>query len=495
MRVYQRIHNALRRYYYRVQGDFARAVATLPEHISGKPPGWLMQATYRLGMYASAAALPWRPAGRRDLVPALVSMAACGQHARVCEALAMVRWARMPPQRRVALADALAPFMPIEALQVLEPVRDQAPPALFAALLLRTGHIEHAREVLNAALAAGQARRYPELHLYHSMADLGTPSQQLAALNRFLAAHKVPPVALLRAHEPPNPCNVCVAEPPAAVDGPLVSVLMTTYNTGARALAAIESLLAQSWRNLEILVADDASGDNTPDLVAALAVQDPRVRLLRLPANGGTYLAKNIALHAARGEFVTCHDSDDWSHPLKIERQVRPLLENPALVATTSQWVRVQDDGVYYARPVHPLMRLNPSSPLFRRELVLGRMGPWDCVRTGADSEFLARLRLVFGQDALQRIAQPLALGAHRAGSLMTADTTGYAENGLSPQRLAYWEAWSGWHLDCLRRGKLPALPSSPQALAAWIQQRPFAVPAEIAVDAGRVAAALRSRP
>jgi len=471
------------------QHDFYRAVATAQESAMHKLANWLPQAYYRLGMYATVAALPLPPTNKRYVLPAIVSMAACGQYARVREVIESVHWTQVPARQRVALADALAPFMPREALQLLTPVRHKASPTLYAGLLLRTGRIRRARKVLDNALTAGKVTRYPELHLYRSMADTGSPQQQLIRLNHFLAAYDLPPVWLQRPDEPPNPCNVWTPEMPAAANGPLVSVLMTTFNTGERASAAIQSLLNQTYRNLEIVVVDDASQDGTPDLIATWARKDARVRLLRLPQNGGTFLAKNIGLMSARGDFVTCHDSDDWSHPLKIELQVRPLLQNAALVATTSCWIRMTDAGMYYARPVHPLMRLNPSSPMFRRERVLQRMGPWDCVRTGADSEFFARLRLVFGKRAVKRIVKPLALGAHREGSLMTANATGYAENGTSPQRLAYWEAWATWHLACLRRGELPSLP---QDLVAWTQNRPFEAPADIAVSAEQVMSATR---
>ncbi len=276
----------------------------------------------------------------------------------------------------------------------------------------------------------------------------------------------------------------------ATSDGPLVSVLMTTYQTGIRADVAIRSVLEQSYRNIELIVVDDASQDNTPQVVQDWVKRDDRVKYIRLGRNGGTYVAKNIGLRHARGDFVTCHDSDDWSHPLKIERQVRPLLENARLVATTSHWIRMQDDGFYYARPVHPLMRINPSSPLFRRELVLSRAGIWDGVRTGADSEFLARLRLVFGRSAVRRVVQPLTLGSHRPDSLMTASSTGYSDTGISPQRLAYWEAWSHWHIETLRRRDKPRLPADIEAMAG---NRPFAVPAEIAMLAPDVVACLES--
>ena len=136
------------------------------------------------------------------------------------------------------------------------------------------------------------------------------------------------------------------------------------------------------------------------------------------------------------------------------------------------------------------MMRVNQSSPLFRREQVLAQAGAWDCVRTGADSEFLARLRLVFGRHAIKRVEQPLALGAHRADSLMTASSTGYSDTGISPQRLAYWEAWSRWHIEVLRRKALPRLPLDMVRLAA---ERPFEAPAEIVLSDADVRGCLAS--
>lgn len=473
------------------RSEFARAIVSMGEQ---PPPAMrhnLAYAYYRLGMYASAAAQVPGQIQPVDVLPLSVSLAACGQYERARDVLQAQPWRRLPKPERVRVADALAPFMPQAALQLAQTVRGQhLPPALHAALLLRDGQQAPARAVLDAALAAGLAGRHPELHLYHSMALADAPARQLQRLNRFLAVHGLPGLALRDAALPPSPCNVRAAHALPPVDGPLVSVLMTTFRTGARAAVAIESLLAQTWRNLEVIVVDDASGDGTADLVQAWAERDGRVRLLRLPGNVGTYLAKSMGLRWARGEFVTCHDSDDWSHPLKIERQMRPLLKDASLVATTSNWVRMQDDGMFHTRQVHPLVRLNPSSPLFRKHQVLRQAGAWDAVRTGADSEFHARLKLVFGRRAVRRVPGLLALGAHRMDSLMNAPGTGYGTGGadMTTSRLDYWEAWAHWHLDCLRQGRPPHLPRDLVALA---QDRPFAAPAEICVSPQQVRAAL----
>lgn len=444
---------------------------------------------YRLGMYRSVADRDQRDSDLRGGFARTVSLAACGRmyEAEVAARTFLIHRDAIPLCS--ALGDALAPFAPRLALEVCNLSPDVSP-VLRAALLLRNGMVDDARRMVRDALEHGGATRYPELRLLHSNAFQPDPSRRLADLNAFLRAHAVPEVALVSEDVPPSALNLRGAEPVSVFDGPLVTVLMTTFRTGHRADAAIASVLAQSYRNLELIVVDDASGDETPAIIEAWAARDDRVRLIRLACNGGTYIAKSIGLAHARGEFVTCHDSDDWSHPLKIERQVRPLLSDRKLVATTSLWVRIQDDGDYYARPVHPLMRINPSSPLFRRKEVVERMGIWDCVRTGADSEFMARMRLVFGRKAVRRIAQPLALGAHRPDSLMTALTTGYSDVGLSPKRLDYWEAWSRWHIECLANGRKPRLPAS---LGESLNGRRFPVSDEMVIPPKQIRACMES--
>ena len=466
-------------YAYLAQLRFAEALA---QRKPGDWPadGWELWAAYRLGLYHTVAQAPWDGRHLKGGVAMAVSLAACG-HADDARQVVQRLLARHGQGRyRHELADALAPFDPELALSLLD--APHTPSVLYLALQLRTGQAAAAAASLHKALEHGHSARQPELWLLATNALGGSPDEQLARLNAWLGHFGLPPLALRDAALPPAPGNLCARQAPTPVaGGPLVSVLMTAYNAADRIGAALEGLLNQSWQNLEVLVADDASHDDTVAVVQAVAARDARVRLLRMPCNVGTYAAKTAALALAQGEFVTCHDADDWSHPLRIEQQVQPLLKNPRLVATTSKWVRMEDNGSFYARPVHPLARLNPASPLFRRELVLQRTGAWDCVRTGADSEFHTRLRLVFGRQAVLRMKQPLALGSHRPNSLMTAQDTGYTASGISPNRLAYWEAWTHWHIDCLRQGHKPVMPP-------WHEARAFAVPPAIAVPAPNLA-------
>lgn len=106
----------------------------------------------------------------------------------------------------------------------------------------------------------------------------------------------------------------------------LVSVIMPAYNAETTIEKSIRSILLQSYRDLEIIVADDASTDSTPEIVQKLATEDSRVRLVRLERNAGCYPARNAALRASSGKFIAIQDSDDISLNTRLEAQLIPIL-------------------------------------------------------------------------------------------------------------------------------------------------------------------------
>lgn len=106
---------------------------------------------------------------------------------------------------------------------------------------------------------------------------------------------------------------------------PLVSVVLPTFNRAHSLPRAIRSVLGQSYRNLELLVVDDCSTDDSERVVAAIAKSDPRVRLVRREHNGGAAAARNTGIREARGEFVAFQDSDDEWLDGKLARQVAAL--------------------------------------------------------------------------------------------------------------------------------------------------------------------------
>jgi hypothetical protein len=262
-----------------------------------------------------------------------------------------------------------------------------------------------------------------------------------------------------------------VAPPlPLPPDAPLVSVVMPARNAAATIGTAISGILAQSWTRLELLVVENGSEDDTAARVAARAAQDPRLRLIRGAAEAGAYGARNLGAAEARGAFIALQDADDWSHPDRLARQMQALAANPDMAACLSHWVRMTPDlcPAFWrpdVRGVHP----NLSSILLRRA-VLDRIGPWDRVRAGADTEFAARLRHVFGPGAVAMVLPgvPLAFGRVVPGSLTQGAETGLAGPGAAA-RAAYLAAAADWH-------RSTPLPRMPDAQA----PRPFPVPAAL---------------
>ncbi|MBY0558710.1 glycosyltransferase family 2 protein [Hyphomicrobium sp.] len=104
--------------------------------------------------------------------------------------------------------------------------------------------------------------------------------------------------------------------------GPLVTVLISAFNSASSIRRATKSILNQTWRNVEVIITDDASTDETGSLIAALAQEDQRVKIRRNDRNVGPYISRNAALSVATGEFITCHDADDIAHPEKLTLQM-----------------------------------------------------------------------------------------------------------------------------------------------------------------------------
>jgi Glycosyl transferase family 2 len=103
-------------------------------------------------------------------------------------------------------------------------------------------------------------------------------------------------------------------------DDPLVTVLIPARNAAAFLPASLESIFAQTYRDLEVVVVDDASADQTPDLLAGAS--DPRLRILRLERQRGVAAALNAGLEVARGRLVARMDADDIALPDRLEREL-----------------------------------------------------------------------------------------------------------------------------------------------------------------------------
>lgn len=117
----------------------------------------------------------------------------------------------------------------------------------------------------------------------------------------------------------------------------LVSIIMPVYNSRKYLKESLESVTGQTYRNLEIIVVDDASTDGSYDMMQAYAAEDARIVILREPQNAGVSHARNTGLRAAHGEYCCFVDSDDTADCRMVEKLLMLMQSNRADMAACSE--------------------------------------------------------------------------------------------------------------------------------------------------------------
>ena len=163
-------------------------------------------------------------------------------------------------------------------------------------------------------------------------------------------------------------------------DHGLVSVLMSVYNGAPTLEKAAASVLAQTYRNLELILCDDASTDDTWRIMQRIAAQDARVTVFQNKTNRGLGASLNGCLSRAGGEYIARQDADDVSDSDRIERTMDFLLSSGAPYAACG--VRVFDDGGVWSTRQYPqkitkhiIAQKNPffhPTMVFRRAVLEG---------------------------------------------------------------------------------------------------------------------------
>jgi len=145
------------------------------------------------------------------------------------------------------------------------------------------------------------------------------------------------------------------SDDPTSAARPMVTVVIPCFNAQAFLPRTLESVLAQTHANLEIIVVDDASSDRSVEIVRSYAARDSRVRLLVRSTNAGTPGApRNDGVANARGEWIAFLDADDLWHPMKLELQLRALREHGALMCSTLMKDFVDEREIVVSPPREP---------------------------------------------------------------------------------------------------------------------------------------------
>lgn len=186
---------------------------------------------------------------------------------------------------------------------------------------------------------------------------------------------------------------------------PLISVIMSVWNGERYLRQAVDSILNQSLKDFEFIVIDDASTDNTAEILRAYAEQDPRFRIIHNEKNLG--LGENLA-HAvdlAKGEFVARMDADDISMPERLKVQSDFLLNQPEILICGSDFEIIDADGlskkkVGLIKNVNFLRwrlflgggtLVNHGVAMFRKSF-FDKFGNYSSLRTAQDFELWSRL-------------------------------------------------------------------------------------------------------
>lgn len=206
----------------------------------------------------------------------------------------------------------------------------------------------------------------------------------------------------------------------------LVSVIMPTFDSGLKLADSIDSILNQTYRNLELIITDDDSTDaETLGILKSYCEKDERVNVLYLEVNKGPGYARDRSIERARGRYIAFCDSDDKWFPEKLERQIAFMNEKRCALSYTSYIIIDNDDretGIVIAPPSMSFRKLKLDnqigclSAIYDTKL-LGRKYYMPFIRKRQDWGLFLTILRDTGQNAYA-IREPLAYYRDTKGSV-----------------------------------------------------------------------------
>jgi len=302
---------------------------------------------------------------------------------------------------------------------------------------------------------------------------LDDDTRWLSHVNAYLSRHKITPIELTSGDKDRFQ-RITAHAGPKITGGPKISVIMPAYNAEAFIHHSTRSILEQTWENLELIIVDDVSGDNTWACLQEIAKTDSRVKIVRNAVNTGPYVAKNIGMKMTTGAYVTGQDADDWAHPQRLASQVALLQNEANIKASMAYMLRMDATGRFThfmkvgKTSADGVLRLASISTMFDRAFMARSLGYWDCVRFGADSELIERARTLLGDEGFvtQETVSMLCLDVET--SLTNHVQTGVSKTtGVSPVRRMYRDSWTTWHDTLSPEQSFMDFPQTPRFFAA----------------------------
>jgi hypothetical protein len=271
-----------------------------------------------------------------------------------------------------------------------------------------------------------------------------SPDKALESINSMLSHHGYAPISIRWKDSKFDMSSLSCDSLESSQDCRLVSVLMTVHKMNPMFQTAVRSIIEQTHENIELIIIDDASPEEDVGEYLEICNTDERIRLLHLKKNSGTYAARNLGLSEVKGEFVLFMDSDDWTHPQRIEKALQRLDSSSKIVVAVDSYVRLTRDGslaligTYFVRKC--------MLGLWKTNVVRDELGGFDPVRISADSELLERAQIVYGRESVSHLPVATYFAYFHEESLTGGGRFGFGWRGLVGDRSKYAGAFRTWH-------------------------------------------------
>ena len=239
-----------------------------------------------------------------------------------------------------------------------------------------------------------------------------------------------------------------------------VTIIVPMYNVEPYLSQCVTSLINQQYQNIEIFLINDCSRDNTGKIADTFSKKYPdKIKVIHNSRNVGTYISINIGIVKSTGDYITIIGADDVFTKKKVQEQVDILNKHDNVVACYCLYERRH----YLSGKV--LVKDTGESTIMFRKNIINKIGYYDSVRFGADSEYRDRIKKVFGKPATHVIKKVLYIALLRPNSLTAS---GKSKKG-SVLRKRYQKSFSKWHK--IQRKLYIGFP---------LKKRPFGVPRDL---------------
>ncbi|SUY45685.1 teichuronic acid biosynthesis glycosyl transferase [Clostridium putrefaciens] len=197
----------------------------------------------------------------------------------------------------------------------------------------------------------------------------------------------------------------------------LVSIIMPAYNCYEFINIALNSVIAQTYENWEIIIVDDCSTDNTAEIVKDYISKDLRIKYYKLDVNSGAAVARNKAVDLAQGKYIAFLDSDDVWFPEKLSKQIKFMKQNGYNFTCTS-YTKIDDHGKYLNRIIKTKVKSDydgvlktcpgNSTVVYDAE----KLGKFKIPNIKKRNDYVMWLQIIKAEHYLYGLEEPL--GSHR---------------------------------------------------------------------------------